>query len=91
VVEAAPELSTLLESCPHLRLLGEEIPLRPGDRKQRERVATDIGDDAATVAARAEGRAKTLDDAVALGEDDRGSRSSPDRASAERLASEWGK
>ncbi len=61
------------------RLLGaadalrEEIGYAPGpeERRQRERVATALRDDAALLAAKSEGRAMTLDDAVAyaLGED----------------------
>ena len=61
------------------RLLGAADALReeigyspePGEREQRERVATALGDDAALVAAQSEGRTLTLDDAVAyaLGED----------------------
>ena len=55
------------------RLLGAADALReeigydpgPGGRKQHERVATALGDDAALVAAQSEGRALTLDEAVA--------------------------
>jgi len=55
------------------RLLGaadalcEEIGYspEPRDREQRERVATAVGDDAALLAAKSEGRALTLDEAVA--------------------------
>ena len=60
------------------RLLGaadalcEEIGYspEPGDREQRERVASALEDDAALVAAKSEGRALTLDEAVAYALED---------------------
>ena len=56
------------------RLLGVADALReeigyspePGEREQRERVATALGDDAMLIAARSEGRALTLDEAIEL-------------------------
>ncbi len=76
LAEVAVQRSELSRAA---RLLGaadalrEEIGYDPGPdgRKQHERVVTALGDDAALVAAQSEGRALTLDEAVAyaLGED----------------------
>ena len=64
-----PRAARLLGAADALR---EEIGYAPelGEHEQFERVATALGDDATLIAARSEGRALTLDDAVAYALED---------------------